>query len=239
MPRFFVDPAAIEDSYIQLDPEILKHIRVLRLGPKETYVISDGAGVDYHCILVGEQAKIVERVENRAESAVQCTVYLGLTRGERMDYAVQKSVELGAFAIRLFPADRCVVRYDEKGLAKKRSRWEKIALEAAKQSGRGIVPAVTAVSDIRSAMEEAAGADCPLFFYENERRQSLRETLQRRSGFRTASLVIGPEGGFTEAEAAIAEACGLDSVSLGSRILRAETAPAAALAAVMFYTGDL
>jgi len=218
----------------------LAHIRVLRLGPNETVIISDRAGVDYRCALVGDQAEICTQFKNRAEPAVQATVYLGLTRGERMDYAVQKSVELGAIAIRLFSADRCVVRYDEKGLTKKIARWEKVALEAAKQSGRGVVPTVAATPDFRSAMLDAAKADCPLFFYENEVQQSFREVLQRRIGFRTISLVIGPEGGFTEEEAALAiEEYGLDSVSLGPRILRAETAPVAALAAVMFFAGDM
>ena len=239
MHRFFVNPAAIGDSHIQLDPDTLQHIRVLRFEPKERFIVSDGAGIDYCCVLAGEQAEILERFQNRAEPTARCTVYLGFTRGERMDYAVQKSVELGASALRLFPAARCVTRYDEKGLAKKLVRWEKIALEAAKQSGRGMVPAVTAMPDFRSAILEAAQADCPLFFYEHETRQSLPSALERRRGFRSASLIIGPEGGFTEAEAAWADACGLDSVSLGARILRAETAPVAALAALMFYTGDM
>ena len=88
-------------------------------------------------------------------------------------------------------------------------------------------------------MTEAGEADCPLFFYENEARQSLREALDRRPSFQSASLVIGPEGGFTQEEAEIAEGSGLHVVSLGPRILRAETAPVAGLAALMFYTGNL
>ena len=156
-----------------------------------------------------------------------------------MDYAVQKSVELGAHAIRLFPASRCVVRYEGKDVPKKLARLQKIALEAAKQSGRGIVPAVTMASDFRSAMTEAALAEQPLFFYENETGQNLRAVLERRPGFQSASLVIGPEGGFADEEAALALELGLSSVSLGARILRAETAPVAALAGVLFASGDL
>jgi len=239
MHRFFTDPAAITGTRIHLDPETLAHIRVLRLGAKETFAVSDGAGGDYICVLSGDSAAIIDRTQNRAEPTVRCTVCLAHTKGERMDYAVQKSVELGAHAIRLFPATRCVARYDEKGLAKKLARWEKIALEAAKQSGRGIVPAVTAVSDFRSAMTEAAGADCALFFYENETEQSLRAALERRAALQTVSLVIGPEGGFADEEAALATACGLARVSLGPRILRAETAPVVALAAVMYAVGEM
>jgi len=239
MPRFFADPAAVGPDHIQLDPETLSHIRVLRLSPTESFVVSDGAGIDYRCVLAGDCAEIIDRAESRAEPTVRCVVYLGLTRGERMDYAIQKSVELGAADIRLFPARRCVVQYDEKGLLKKCDRGEKIALEAAKQSGRGLVPAVTALPDFHSAMAEAARADCPLFFYESEAEQSLRQALDRWPDFQTVSVVIGPEGGFTGEEASLARELGLHSVSLGPRILRAETAPVAALAAVMFYTGNL
>jgi len=239
MPRFFVDTANIGPTHIRLDPEDIAHIRVLRLGAKETFIVCDGNGVDYRCVLDGDAAQILERAENRAEPAVRCTVYLALTRGERMDYAVQKSVELGAHAIRLFPASRCVVRYEGKDVPKKLARLQKIALEAAKQSGRGIVPAVTMASDFRSAMTEAALAEQPLFFYENETGQNLRAVLERRPGFQSASLVIGPEGGFADEEAALALELGLSSVSLGARILRAETAPVAALAGVLFASGDL
>jgi len=239
MPRFFVDPGAVGADHIQLDAEILAHIRVLRLGPKERFAICDGAGWDYLCTLAGDLAQIVGRRENTAEPTVKCTVYLAHTKGERMDYAVQKSVELGATAIRLFPASRCVARYDDKGLDKKLVRWEKIALEAAKQSGRGIVPTVTAAPDFRAAMTNASEAERALFLYEGETDQNLRAVLDKKPVFQTASLVIGPEGGFTEDEAALAGELGLVSVSLGPRILRSETAPVAGLAALMFYTGNL
>jgi len=239
MPRFFVDPAAVGETHIRLDPETLSHIRVLRLGPAETFTVTDGTGIDYRCIFSDSQAQIIDRAINQAEPTIQCAVYLAFTRGERMDFAIQKSVELGASEICLFPARRCVVQHDEKGLLKKLPRWGKIALEAAKQSGRGNIPPVTAASDFSSAMVQAAKVDQAFFFYENETQQSLRQALDQRPDFQTASLVIGPEGGFTEEEASLALTHGLRSVSLGPRILRAETAPAAALAAVMFYTGNL
>lgn len=156
-----------------------------------------------------------------------------------MEYAIQKSVELGAAAIRLFPAERCVVRYDAKALPKKVARFEKIALEAAKQSGRGVVPAITVLSDVKTAMEEATTADCPLFCYELETKNSLRAALTETPNPETVSLVIGPEGGFTEAEVALAQTAGLRPITLGQRILRAETAPVAALAAVLFWAEEM
>ena len=236
MPRFFVDPAAICGDTILLDAETQAHIRVLRLAANETITVCDGAGRDYQCALEGEQARVLTVSDNAAEPRVDCAVYLAYTRGERMDYAVQKSVELGAADIRLFPSERCVVKYDGKSLPKKLDRWGKIALEAAKQSGRGRVPAVTAMQSFQAAMAEAGGTDLPLFFYENETGRTLRRVLDTKADFQTAALVTGPEGGFTEDEAALAQACGLLPVTLGKRILRCETAPVAALAGLMFFT---
>lgn len=239
MPRFFIDPSNIGATHIQLDQETLAHIRVLRLGPTEPFLVSDGAGQDYRCILTGDTAEIVDKFDNRAEPRLRCTVYLAYTRGERLEYAIQKSVELGAAAIRLFPAQRCVARYDAKSLPKKLARFEKIALEAAKQSGRGIVPPMAALPDTNTALTEAATADCPLFCYELEAKNSLRTALEQTSNPKTASLVIGPEGGFTKPEATLAQGAGLRPITLGPRILRAETAPVAALAAVLFWAGEM
>jgi len=238
MPRFFVDPAAICGDYISLDTETLSHIHVLRLSPKETFIVCDGNGQDYCCTLEGDTAKVVSISANEAEPKTACIVLLAYTRGERMDYAIQKSVELGAAEINLFPAERCVVKYDGKSLPKKLARWEKIALEAAKQSGRGRVPAVVAHTSFKEAMQKAAQTDLALFFYENEADRTLRMALDNTQNAQSISLVIGPEGGFTSDEVTLSAVLGLSPVSLGKRILRAETAPVAALAAVMFWLGE-
>ena len=239
MHRFFSDPSLVQGGYIALDKETLAHLRVLRLTPQEIFAVCNGAGLDYHCILDDDRAKILSSEKNMAEPTVRATVYLAFTRGERMEWAIQKSVELGAYAICLFPAARAVVKYDEKGLSKKQIRWQKIAEEAAKQSGRGQIPQICAMSHYKVAMEKAANADLALFFYENERKRKLSCVLGERSQYKTVSLVIGPEGGFTEDEVQVASELGLTSVSLGQRILRCETAPVAALAALLYATGEL
>jgi len=238
MPKFFVDPAAICSDHISLDAETLSHIRVLRLSPTETFTVCDGNGQDYQCTLDGDTAKIASLSQNEAEPNTPCIVYLAYTRGERMDYAIQKSVELGASAIHLFPSERCVVKYDEKSRPKKAARFEKIALEAAKQSGRGRIPAVTTHPDFKKAMQNAADADLSLFFYENEATRTLRMALEAQANLTSISIIIGPEGGFASGEVALATELKLLPVSLGKRILRAETAPVAALAGVMFYLGE-
>ena len=235
MPRFFVDPSAICGDHITLDAETLSHIRVLRLSPKETFTVCDGNSQDYHCTLDGDAAKIASVSANEAEPKIPCSVYLAYTRGERMDYAIQKSVELGAMEIHLFPAERCVVKVDDKSLPKKVARFEKIALEAAKQSGRGRVPTIIAHPSFKEAMQDATDANLPLFFYENETERTLRMALEAKPNPTSISLIIGPEGGFTEDEVTLSQELGLLSVTLGKRILRAETAPVAALAGVMFW----
>ena len=252
MVRFFAEPSAISGDIVQLTPEDAAHIRSLRLRPSELFVVCDGAGSDHLCRLSerGEttSAEIVETKPSQGEPSIICSVYIALAKGDRLDYAVQKSVELGAHEICLFPSDRCVSVPGD--MAKKTARLQRIALETAKQSGRGRAPGVTALDKFGTAIEKAACAELPLFFYECEERLHLKEALSRgaqnggkrhdKTGtIREISIVTGPEGGFEPHEAQFARSAGMFAVSLGPRILRCETAPVAALAAVMFCTGNL
>ena len=130
----------------------------------------------------------------------------------------------------------CVSRPDKTD--KKVERWRKIAAEAAKQCGRGVLPTVGAVIPVGQAIAQAAQSETALFLYENEKKTGLRDALAGGVG-KTVSLMVGPEGGFAPEEAAAAQAAGLVSVSLGTRILRCETAPVAALAAVLYAGGNM
>jgi len=225
---------------IRLSKEDILHIRSLRLRPSERFTVCDGEGRDHICRL-GDRgegiAEVVETRPSRGEPSVECRVYIAIAKGDRLDFAVQKSVELGAFKIVLFHSERCVAAPDN--MTNKIARLKRIALETAKQSGRGRVPEVTAAGSFRSAVLEAAQADMPLFCYEEESKRGLKEALDSRGGFNTASIVTGPEGGFEPAEARLATESGMIPVSLGPRILRCETAPAAALAALMFHTDNM
>ena len=151
---------------------------------------------------------------------------------------MQKAVELGVSAIVPFVSERCVSRPEEKSLRRKAERWRKIAAEAAKQCGRGRIPDVRDVVTYAQAVAEAGQAETALFFYECERETPLRGAIGGRM-LTDVSLMIGPEGGFAPREAEQAQAGGLTSVSLGKRILRCETAPLVALAAVMYESGNL
>jgi len=184
----------------------------------------------------GAIAEIIEARPSRGEPSIACTAYIALAKGDRLDYAVQKSVELGAHGVVLFPSRRCVSIPGD--MAKKVARLQRIALETAKQCGRGRVPTVSAMGSFEAAIKEASSAELPLFFYECEERLSLREALEQWT-LGSFSIVTGPEGGFEPHEAEHARDAGMLAVTLGPRILRCETAPAAALAAIMFHTGNL
>ena len=242
MIRFFVGPEDISDSTIRLSDEDAEHIRALRLRPSELFTVCDGAGIDYLCRLgMAEKgnsvAEIIEKRASQGEPTVSCCAYIAYAKGDRLEYAVQKSVELGVHDLILFPSERCVSVPGTP--AKKIARLSKIALETAKQCGRGRVPVITALNSFSAATEQASRASLPLFLYECENQFHLKQALEQRDEIDTISIVSGPEGGFEPHEAEYALSSGMISVSLGLRILRCETAPVAALAAVMFHTGNL
>ena len=220
-----------------------EHVRVLRLRPGEDVVICDGEGTDYKCRLVRAEkdeaeAEVLEVVRCPAEPDVQVTVLCGLPKGsDRSDYIIQKCVEAGAHEILFFHVQRCVAKLENAD--KKLERWQRIAEEAAKQSGRGIIPRVGWAGEIADVLDIAVHRDLALFLYETGEREKLDEVLSGSMGIKTAALITGPEGGFAEFEAKLASVCGLHVCSMGERILRCETAPVVALTALMYATGNL
>jgi 16S rRNA (uracil1498-N3)-methyltransferase len=243
MPRFFITASNIFGGAAYLDAKESAHLRALRIRQGESFTVCDGKGTDYTCRLTkitsdGAEAEIVEKAPTVAEPTVECTAYIAFAKGDRLETAVQKSVELGASEIALFPSARCVSRPEALSVLKKTGRLQKIAEEAAKQSGRGKIPRVIVSPSFDRMIFEATKADLPLFFYEDETQRHLKDALEERPEAKTISLVTGPEGGFDPEEAAFAKDNGMVSVSLGPRILRCETAPIAALAAIMYHTGN-
>ena len=180
---------------------------------------------------------VKKRQESEAEAAVLVSVYMAFPKGDKLEHVIQKATELGAYEIVAFPSSRCVSRPDEKSLKKKLERWQKIAASAAEQSGRGRVPQVLTLPSYKAALERAAKADKALLFYENERATTLRMALQS-GGYKTVSLLTGPEGGLEVSEVEQAMQAGLQVCTLGKRILRCETAPLCALSAVMYDSGE-
>lgn len=241
MPRFFIDETPQGDT-VMLTGENAHHAgRVLRLRPGEALTLCDGAGTDFDCTVEQvEKDEVVCRVQKSHPSETEprqaMTLFMALPKSDKMEFVIQKSVELGVRKIVPFLSKNCVSRPDKTD--KKVERWRKIAVEAAKQCGRGYLPEVTAVMQADEAFALAAQSGTALFFYEHETR-GLRETLESRGVSDTVSLVVGPEGGFAPEEVQKAGNAGLMSVSLGTRILRCETAPVAALAAVLYAGGNM
>lgn len=243
MPRFFISGAPADGKFTITGDDAYHIAKVLRMRPGEALTVCDQAGTDYDCALSsltpGEAVCLVRGASpSVGEPTVRVSLYMGLPKGDKMDFIVQKAVELGCSRVVPFFAARSVSRPDAKTLRKKCERWRKIAREAAMQCGRGVVAEVGEPLAQAQAAAEAAACDVPLFLYENERRVGLRERLAGvRAG--TVSLMVGPEGGFAPEEADAAVRAGMASVSLGARILRCETAPLAALTAVMYESGNL
>ena len=245
MPRFFMAGSSIAGGTAFISGSDAEHIKVLRLKAGDRIVICDGNKNDHYCriksIAPGAvEAEVIESVVCPAEPSVHCTILAGMPKqGERSDYIVQKCTESGASEIVFFMCHRCVARPDAKGMEKKIQRWQRIAEEAAKQSGRGIIPRVSAVGSFAEALDIAVKTQLPLCMYETGGRGERREAIESAGSISSAAIITGPEGGFEPFEAELASRVGIKLCAMGPRILRCETAPVAALTALMYATGNL
>ena len=242
MARFFVKPEELKNDMIILTGENAQHAKVLRLKVGEEVLACDGQGEECLCtvenISSGEiQLGVKERRASENEASVKVSIYMAFPKADKLEHVIQKATELGAYEIVAFPSGRCISKPDDKSLKKKLERWQKIAASAAEQSGRGLIPEVIALPSYAAALERAAKADKALMFYENEHATTLRMALEA-GAFKTVSLLTGPEGGLEEKEVEQARQAGLQVCTLGSRILRCETAPLCALSAVMYAAGE-
>lgn len=242
MPRFFVTQDTLSGKFAHLTGEAASHIRVLRLEKGDRLTLCTGDGLEHEGVISDLQPGAVSVVlhssgDSQSEPKLKCSVYMALAKADKFEHVVQKATELGAAEIIAFPSARCVSRPDERALAKKLERWQKIAVSAAEQSGRGLIPKVLTVSSFEAAVRRACEAELPIVCYENEAHHSLREAV---TGAQVSScaLMTGPEGGFTEEEMTFAQSAGMQVCTLGPRILRCETAPLCALTAVLFSAGE-
>ena len=242
MPRFFMAGTNILGGMAIMKGRDAEHVHVLRMRPGEDMIICDGQGTDYKCRLVKAdkeqvEAEVIEVVRCPAEPSVKVTVLCGLPKGDKTAYIIQKCVEAGAYEILFFSSSRCIAKLGNE--EKKLERWQRIAEEAAKQSGRGIIPQVGWAGELADAFDVAVKKDVGLFMYETGEREAMGDVLEANKSVSTAAIVTGPEGGFAPFEAELAKIVGLHLCSMGERILRCETAPVVALTAAMYATGNL
>lgn len=241
MPKFFAPKENISANEIIIDSEDAKHIKkVLRIGVGDTVTVCDGAGMDYTAKIseiseTSVRCEILESHKCDTEPRISVTLYQGLPKASKMDYIIQKNTELGINAITPVAMSRCVVKLENKQAeAKKTQRWQKIAYEAAKQSGRGIIPEVGMPMTFDEVIEATKNDDLVFAPYECEEETHLYDVIEKAQNAKKISFIIGPEGGYDPIEVEKLRNAGVKTITLGKRILRTETAAEAVLSMLMY-----
>lgn len=239
-PRFFTEN--ISDETAVVSGEDAKHIAVvLRMRAGENAVLCDGRGTDYLAELISADKdcctfRVLEKSANEAEPSIHLRLFQAMPKSDKMEFIVQKAVECGACEIIPFFSKRCVSRPDAKQMAKKTERYRRIAAEAAKQCGRGIIPAVGEAVEFSELKKLISPENTGILFYECAETPLAKAVTEFKQN---VDIVIGSEGGFEQAEATALEEAGFTPASLGKRILRCETAPIAAISILMNMTGNM
>ena len=239
MPRFYVDFALSPDSVVELPDNVVRHLNVLRVKNTEEIVLFNGNGKVYPAlpeVLEKRRAsvRILREEATDNESPLNITLVQAVSAAERMDFTLQKSVELGVAEIRPVISERCVVRLSGERAEKRVARWQEIVVSACEQSGRNIVPKVLPLTTYAQALQQLPRETTKLLMSLN-RAQKLSD-VRPQSG--KVVFMVGPEGGWTEKEEQQAFDAGFQSVTLGKRVLRTETASLAAIAAMQTLWGD-
>ena len=241
MYRFFSLEETFTKETVEIVGEDVNHIKnVLRMKPGEEIQISNGKEKEYICTIQSMEkdkiiAKIADIIGTTSELPAKITLFQGLPKGDKVEYIIQKAVELGVYRIVLVDTKRTVVKLDEKKASKKMERYNAIALSAAKQAKRSIIPKVEGVLSLKEALKDAQELDEILIPYENAEGISYaREVVKNLKEKESIGVFIGPEGGFAEEEVEKAKEQGAKCITLGKRILRTETAALTALSILMF-----
>ena len=238
MPRFYLPTALAPHTTLNLPDNIIRHIHVLRLNAGDSITLFNGTGNDFAATLqtIGKrhaECHIHAQRQPENESPLAITLVQAISSGERMDFTLQKSVELGVRAIQPMISERCVVRLSGDRAEKRVQRWQDIVIAACEQSGRSIVPTVQPIVSFSDYLRQMPP--------ELHLMMSLRRATTLRDitpAPQTLRLMIGPEGGWTPAEEQAALAAGVQTITLGKRVLRTETAAMAAMAAMQVLWGD-
>ena len=242
MPQFFIQPAQIHGKTAILTGEEAHHLtRALRYREGDHVWFSDGRSTQYEGkILSATPHQVTLEILQRREILAKVqppAMAMAILKQERWDMALQKVVELGCSTIFPFISSRTIPHYEQEDIPKKVNRWQKIALEAAKQSGLPVIPQVSTPLDWTRLLQQFSNFETVLLPWEGEQIQTLHEVTQKKLG--RALIVIGPEGGFSPEEAGEAKASGAQLVTLGSQILRAETASIVTFTLVQFVLGNI
>lgn len=240
MPRFFCPLPLAIGAVVTLPENLTHHIHVLRLAIGETIILFNGEGGEYNATLIAvERKRALAEVKTfsprEAELPYAMTLAQALPEGTKMDWIIEKAVELGVTAIQPIAAQRCVVRLSAERAAKKREHWQGIIEAAAEQSGRNRIPNLAEPTDLNDWVRQQ---DLHRRIMLSPRAEQSLSSWARHQPAQCVTLLIGPEGGFSEQEENIAVANGVLALSCGPRVLRTETAGLAAVAALNALWGN-
>lgn len=244
MARFYVPHPEIEDGILKVEGDEVRHIRkVLRLRAGDTLSIFDGSGKEYAGTIVEERATSVSiRVQtilpSKQESDLEVIFAQSLLKGEKMDFLIQKATELGVRRMVPFISSRSVPSLERTKQLERRQRWEKIAIGAAKQCGRGIVPVIDSLEEYPGLLQSVPKDGVRLILWEEggKRLKEIFKEVERRG---SVFFVVGPEGGLTKEEVEQAKEVDFIPVTLGERVLRSETAGLYILSILQYEWGDM
>jgi 16S rRNA (uracil1498-N3)-methyltransferase len=240
MTRIFLPPEQLTSDEIIITGNNARHLTlVLRVQPGDSIAILDGLGKRYICKVLAVHKKEVSALKIKeesfsAESPISITLVQGLSKGDRMEFAIQKSAELGVKKIIPVITERSQLRTTDKI-----SRWNKISLSASQQSGRELVPEISDAVDLKTFLNNLPPEGDKLILYESHEKRNLKRVLSSIKDSKEITLLIGPEGGFSKEEVKSAVENGFIEVSLGPRILRTETAPITAISIIQYELGDI
>ncbi len=246
MRRFFTDPSNISEGIARIYEDASHITKVLRMKEGDEIIVFDGSGFEHIARLekINQNeccAKILKSLKSEAEPEICVSVFQGIPKSGKMETIIQKVVELGASEIIPVEMDRCVVRLDKKGKTDKTKRWGKVAVEASKQCGRGILPQVLEPVTFDTALGMMQKLDLALMPYEilgHSGEKGLKSLLKEFDG-KSVGILIGPEGGFSDGEAQRAKEKGINLIGLGKRILRTETVASAVVSIIMYEKDEI
>ncbi|MCK8825151.1 16S rRNA (uracil(1498)-N(3))-methyltransferase [Fuchsiella alkaliacetigena] len=243
--HFFVEADNIDQEQVVITGDDVAHItKSLRLESGDQLSVADGEGNKYLVEIVETKPELViteikEELEIKVEPELEVTILQGLPKSKKMDLIVQKCTELGVAKIIPLETARSVVKLKPKKAQRRCQRWQKIAEEAAKQSGRAKIPQIGELRDFSQAQTLIEEYELVFLAWEEEEAVTLQNALKGLSFPQKILIIIGPEGGFSAQEVAQAKRWGAKVVSLGPRILRTETAAIATLSMLLYAGGDL
>ncbi len=243
MQKFLIPQKKINGNKAKITGQDAKHItKVLRMRPKDKILFTDGNGRDFISTITEISSQevmldITETINSKFESPVQITIFQGMLKDSKMDTLVRHLTELGIYAWTPLLCKRSIPRPDKKRIDSRLKRWEKIAIEALKQCNRSILPKINKPVTFPDIIENCSKFDLKITFWENATLPV--NSLKKNKNIKKIGILIGPEGGFSKEETALAEKAGFQTLWLGPRVLRAETASITACSLIQHYFGDI